>query len=267
MKNLKKFNEYILESLVFDRSNLIECIQKYLIPSLDESERIFTLPEKTSKKKIDAEKMAEEMAKIISGGKTATIRNLRGEKTIYPITDNLAKYFLDVLDVVISKYFKMGFFDYFTQEEVQDLKMQGLESILGDWHKTDLTRSPKQIFNWIYTLGKRGISIAAVKLTDRWKNKKEHEQVLVKMERIMKDIQDDIHSEGLDKKTQIGSGTFDNLSKIPLEIREEVFRCFNKTKECSYEEVLNSIKNKKIMGKLDRSEFDVLKKVFNLTRA
>ena len=85
MKNLKKFNEYILESLVFDRSNLIESIQKYLIPSLDESQMIFTLQGKPAKKKIDAEKMAEEMAKIISGGKTATIRNLRGEKIIYPI--------------------------------------------------------------------------------------------------------------------------------------------------------------------------------------
>jgi hypothetical protein len=267
MKNLKKFNEYVLESFLFDRSTLIESIQEYLIPSLDESQMIFTLQGKPVKKKIDEEKMAEEMAKIISGGKTATIRNLRGEKTIYPITDKLAQYFLDVLDTVISSYYKRGFFDYITKEEVEDLKMQGLESILGDWHKTDLTRTPKEIFGWIYALGNRGVSIAGSALTEKWKKKKEYEQTAVRMERILKDIQDDIHSEGLDKKTQTGSGTFDNLSKIPLEVREEVFKCLNKIKGCTYDDVLNSIKNKDLKVKLNKSDFDDLKKVFNLTRA
>ncbi len=267
MKNLKNFNEHVLESLIFDRSILIESIQEYLIFPLDESRTIFTLQGKPTKKKIDAEKMAEEMAKIISGGKTATIRNLRGEKTIYPITDKLAQYFLDVLDTVISSYYKKGFFDHITREEVEDLKMQGLESILGDWHKTDLTRTPKEIFGWIYALGNRGVSIAGSALTEKWKKKKEYEQTAVRMERILKDIQDDIHSEGLDKKTQVGSGTFDNLSKIPLEIREEVFKSLNKIKGCTYEDVLNLIKKKDLKGKLDKSDFDDLKKVFNLTRA
>lgn len=269
MKRIKSFQTFIsrgrvTESQVFDRSELINFLKPFLQDSLYESDE--TIAKKSSKKRIDAVKMAEEMARIIAKGETHPIRNLRGIKITYPASNKLAEFFLDVLDVIIAKYYSMGFFQYLDKEEIEQIKSAGLESILGDWHKTDLSRTPNQIFGWIYALGNRGVAIAARDLTEKWKKKKEYEKTALGMERIIKDIEDDVHSEDMDRRVQGGSTSFESLEKIPLDIREEVYKCLNRIDRCSYDDVLKSIDKKGIKGNLSKKEFEDLKTVFELTR-